>query len=73
MESPERAANVINDLDDGVAAQNSYPVLLDDDGRLVWTIEAGGQTRRDEKAPQSTAGQRAAAGLIGILPVEGQL
>jgi phosphatidylserine/phosphatidylglycerophosphate/cardiolipin synthase-like enzyme len=74
VESPELAARVINYLDEGVAAQNAYRVLLDADGRLAWVIEAEGQTRRYyAKDPQSAAGQRATAGLIGILPVEGQL
>jgi hypothetical protein len=53
--------------------RNSYRVLPDEDDRLVWTIEAGGQTRRYHKDPQSTVWQRGAAGLTGILPVEGQL
>ena len=53
--------------------QNSYRVLLDEDGDLQWVTEYDGQQVRFDKDPESTAWQRFVAGFIGILPVEGQL
>jgi hypothetical protein len=56
-----------------VLPQNSYRVLLDEDGDLQWVTEYDGQQVRFDKDPESTAWQRFVAGFIGILPVEGQL
>jgi putative cardiolipin synthase len=73
VESPELAAQVIAWMDEGVVPQNSYRVLLDEDGGLQWVTEYDGRQVRFDKDPESTAWQRFVAGFIGILPVEGQL
>ncbi len=73
VESPELAAQVIAWMDEGVLPQNSYRVLLDEDGDLEWVTEYDGRQVRFDKDPESTAWQRFVAGFIGILPVEGQL
>ncbi len=73
VESPELAAQVIAWMDEGVLPQNSYQVLLDEDGDLQWVTEYDGQQVRFDRDPESTAWQRFVAGFIGILPVEGQL
>ena len=36
VESPELAAQVIAYMDEGVRPENSYRVLLDEEGELVW-------------------------------------
>jgi len=73
VESPELAARLQAYMDEGVEPKNSYRLMLDDDGDLVWITEDDGVEVRYEKDPLSTFGQRFTSGLIGILPVEGQL
>ena len=60
-------------MDEGVEPKNSYRLMLDDDGDLIWITEEDGLEVRYDKDPLSTFGQRFTSGLIGILPVEGQL
>jgi putative cardiolipin synthase len=73
VESPELAAQVIAYMDEGVNPENSYRVLLDEDGKLYWITESDGKELRFDKDPKSTAMQRSIAGFIRILPVEDQL
>jgi putative cardiolipin synthase len=73
IESPELAAQMIAWMDEGVLPQNSYRVLLDEDGDLQWVTEYDGRQVRFDKDPESTGWQRFVAGFIGILPLEGQL
>jgi len=73
VESPELAAQVVAWMDEGVQPENSYRVLLDDDGKLSWVTRDDGKQVIYHEDPESTAWQRFMAGLIGILPVEGQL
>ena len=73
VESPELAARLQAYMDEGVEPRNSYRLKLDDDGDLVWITENDGVEVRYDKDPLSTFGQRFTSGLIGILPVEGQL
>jgi putative cardiolipin synthase len=73
VESPELAAQVIEYMDEGVRPDNSYRVLLDEDGDLYWVTESEGQEQRYDKDPRSTGMQRFVSGLIRILPVDGQL
>ena len=60
-------------MDEGVRPENSYRVIFDEDGRLVWLTEDDGEEVRYYKEPESTFGQRFRAGFIKILPVESQL
>jgi putative cardiolipin synthase len=73
VESPELAAQVIEYMDAGVRPENSYRVLLDEDGDLYWVTESDGKEQRYDKDPHSTGMQRFVSGVIRILPVEGQL
>ncbi|MEA3278770.1 MAG: phospholipase D family protein [Pseudomonadota bacterium] len=73
VESPELATQVIAYMDEGVRPQNSYRVLLDEDGELYWVTEDDGLDVRYDKDPKSSAWQRSVAGFIRILPVEDQL
>jgi len=73
VESPELAAQVIAWMDEGVLPENSYRVMLDDHGKLTWVTEDDGHEVVYHQDPLSSAWQRFVAGLISILPVEGQL
>ena len=73
VESPELAQQVIAYMDEGVTPENSYRVLLDEDGDLYWITEVDSQEVRYSKDPESTGMQRFTSGFIEILPVEGQL
>lgn len=73
VESPELAAQLLAFMDEGVLPENSYQLLLDEDGKLIWITEEEGEELRYDKDPLSTFGQRFMSGFIGILPVESQL
>ncbi len=73
VESPELAEQVIAYMNEGVRPENSYRVLLDENGDLIWVTEVDGIEVRYDKDPESTFGQRFMSGFIMILPVEGQL
>jgi putative cardiolipin synthase len=73
VESPELARQVIEYMKEGVAPENAFRVLLDDDGDLRWVIEKDGFRLDYEKDPNSRWYQRWTAGLIQFLPVEKQL
>ena len=73
VESPELAAQVLAYMDEGVLPENSYQLLLDDNGNLVWITADDGVEVRYDKDPMTTFGQRFMSGFIGILPVESQL
>jgi putative cardiolipin synthase len=73
VESPELARQVIDYMNEGVQPQNSYRVLLDDNGELVWITEIDGREVRYHDEPESTFGQRFMSGFIMMLPVEHQL
>ena len=73
VESTALAEQVAAYMDDGVKSENSYRVMLDDDGGLAWVTEADGQEVSYSKDPGSSFWQRFKAGFIRLLPVEGQL
>ena len=73
VESPELAEQLAAYMDDGVQPQNSYRVLLDEDGELVWVTEFDGQEVRYTNEPETSFGQRFMSGFIMLLPVEHQL
>jgi len=73
VESPELAAQVAAYMEKGVRPENSYKVVLDDDGDLVWITEVDGAEVRYRTDPESTFWQRLVSNFIGLLPVEHQL
>lgn len=73
VESPELAEQVAAYMDEGVLPQNSYRVLLDEDGELAWVTEIDGQEVRYDNEPETSFGQRFMSGFIMMLPVEDQL
>jgi putative cardiolipin synthase len=73
VESPELAARLLAYMEEGVLPKNSYRLILDDAGDLIWVTQNDGVEIRYNKDPLSTFGQRFMSGFIGILPVESQL
>jgi putative cardiolipin synthase len=58
VESPELAGQVAAYLDEGVRLENSYRVLLDEEGELIWVTEIDGREVRYYQEPETTFGQR---------------
>jgi cardiolipin synthase C len=73
VESPELAGQLIAWMDEGMLPENSYRVLLDDDGDLVWVTEIDGREVRYDEEPGSSFGKRFMTDLIMMLPVQDQL
>jgi putative cardiolipin synthase len=73
VESPELAAQVIDYMAEGVAPENAYRVLLDENGDLRWVIESDNAEVVYSTDPDSRWYQRWLAALIRLLPVEKQL
>ena len=60
-------------MNEGVEPENSYRVVLDEDGDLIWITEIDGKEVRYHKEPETSFGQRFMSGFIQMLPVEHQL
>ena len=73
VDSPELAAQVLAYMDEGIMPENSYQVLLDEDGDLYWVTEEEGVEVRYDKEPETSFGQRFQSGFIEMLPVQSQL
>jgi putative cardiolipin synthase len=73
VQSPELAQQLAAFMDEGVLPENSYRVIIDEDGDLIWITEDGGTEVRYNKEPETTFGQRFTSGFIKMLPVEDQL
>jgi cardiolipin synthase C len=73
VESPELARQVIEYMDEGVAPENAYRVVLDANGDLRWTIETAGEKEEFDTDPESRWYQRWTAAVLRVLPVEKQL
>ncbi len=73
IESAELAEQVIAYMDEGVLPRNSYRVLLDDEGDLVWLTEIDGVEVEFHKDPETGFWDRFVSGLIALLPIEHQL
>jgi len=73
VESPALAKQLTAFMDEGVKPQNSYRVVLDEEGDLEWITEIDGREVRYHKEPESTILQRLTSYLIQMLPIEHQL
>lgn len=73
VESRELTTQLLAYMAEGVLPENSYHVVLDEEGNLQWITEIDGVHVRYDKDPLSSFGQRIMSGFIGILPVESQL
>ena len=73
VESPELAEQVIAFMDEGVRPENSFRVLPDDNGDLVWVTEKNGVEVRFHQDPESGLWERLLSDFIILLPIEDQL
>ncbi len=73
VESPELSQQLIDYMNEGVEPENSYRVVLDEDGDLIWITEIDGKEVRYHEEPETSFWQRFLSGFIKMLPVEHQL
>ena len=73
IESAELAEQLMAYMAAGVMPANSYRVLLDPTGALVWETERDGETVRYRDEPETGFRRRFVANLVKLLPIESQL
>lgn len=73
VESSELAEQLVAYMDEGVKPENSYQLMLDEGGDLVWITDHDGLETRYDKDPLSSLSQRIMSGFIRLLPIESQL
>ena len=57
----------------GVMPANSYRVLLDPNGEIVWETVRDGQKKRYRDEPEAGFRRRISASLLKLLPIDSQL
>ena len=70
IESPELAEMLTAYMATGVVPANSYRVLLDPNGKIVWETERDGQSVRYRDEPQTGFRRRLVANLWKLLPID---
>jgi putative cardiolipin synthase len=73
IESRELADRLAAYMSTGVAPANSYRVLLDSNGVIIWETVTDGQTVRYRDEPETGFRRRLVAGLWKLLPIDSQL
>jgi len=73
IESPELAERLAAYMATGVAPANSYRVLLDPNGEIVWETVRDGQRVRHRVEPDTGFRRRSVANLLKLLPIDSQL
>jgi putative cardiolipin synthase len=73
IESPELAERLTAYMATGVVPANSYRVLLDLNGEIVWETVRNGQRLRYRDEPETGFRRRFVAGLWKLLPIDSQL
>ena len=73
IESPELAERLTAYMATGVAPANSYHVLLERDGKIVWETMRDGQRVRYGNEPETGFRRRLVAKLWKLLPIDSQL
>ena len=73
IESPELAERLTAYMATGVVPANSYRVLLDPDGGIIWETVRDGQTVRYRDEPETGFRRRFVADLLKLLPIDSQL
>ena len=73
VESPELAQQLIQYMDEGIQANNSYHVKLDKDGNLYWVTTVNGEEVQFTSEPETTFWQRFQSGFIQLFPIEHEL
>ena len=73
IESPELAEKLTAYMATGVMPANSYRVLLDPNGEIVWETVKDGQRVRYPDEPETGFRRRFIADLLKLLPIDSQL
>ena len=73
IESPELAERLMAYMATGVVPANSYRVLLDPSGGIVWETVRDGRTVRYRDEPETGFRRRLVADLLKLLPINSQL
>jgi putative cardiolipin synthase len=73
IESPALAERLTAYMATGVVPANSYRVLLDPNGEIVWETARDGQTARYRDEPETGFRRRFVADLWKLLPIDSQL
>ena len=73
IESPELAERLTAYMATGVVPANSYRVLLDPNGEIVWETVRDGQRVRYRDEPETGFRRRFVADLWKLLPIDSQL
>jgi putative cardiolipin synthase len=73
IESPELAKKLTAYMATGVVPANSYRVLLDPNGEIVWETVRDGKTVRYQDEPETDFRRRFVANLWKLLPIDSQL
>ena len=72
-DSPELAAQLLQQFELSTSPELSYRVELEPDGELVWYDRGGGQDRRWQHEPDASFLRRASVTLLRLLPIDSQL
>jgi putative cardiolipin synthase len=73
IESRELAERLTDYMATGVMPTNSYRVVLDRNGAMVWETMRDGQTVRYRDEPETGFRRRLVADLLKLLPIDSQL
>jgi putative cardiolipin synthase len=73
IERPELAERLTDYMATGVVPANSYHVLLDGNGGIVWETVKDGQRVRYRDEPETGFRRRFIADLWKLLPIDSQL
>jgi putative cardiolipin synthase len=73
IESPELAERLKAYMATGVMPANSYRVVLNPNGEMVWETERDGETVRYRDEPEAGFRRRLVADLLKLLPIDSQL
>ena len=73
VESPELSAQVVAYLDTGASPDQSYRVLLHEDGDLYWETSDNGKVLRYDTEPLATPDQMSSAAFWRIMPILEQI
>jgi cardiolipin synthase C len=73
IESPELTERLVAYMETGVVPANSYRVLLEPNGEIVWQTVKDGKAVRYQDEPEAGFRRRFVADLLKVLPIESQL
>ena len=73
VDDPGFAAEVLDEMERDFTPDAAWHLSLDDNGKLLWSGESGGEPVQLHKDPGSTWWNRFVWGVMRILPLENEL